>query len=334
MSEDKVLEQAEIDALIHGVDTGVVSTLATGQPGEVQAFDFSAQLQQLSGRMPTLGIVNDRFVRMLRTSVYNLVRRTPEISMKPLQLMKFSEYLQRVGTPSSLNLVKFNPLRGTGLIVLEPQLVFAVVENFFGGSGRQAQMEQREFTATEQRIIHMILRNVFADLREAWSPVTAIEVEYLQSESNPQLASIVAPNDAVVLMHSHIELEGGGGGLHIVVPYATLEPLREILEAGVGVEPQEKDERWSGRLREEIEDTEVELKTLLGHSSLTLADLLNLKPGDVLPCDFTGKVMLLADEVPLFRGSFGLSRGQQAVKVESSVRRPKPHPVPAAAGKI
>jgi flagellar motor switch protein FliM len=333
MSEEKVLEQAEIDALIHGVDTGVVSTMPVSAPGEAQPFDFSTQLQKLSGRMPTLGIVNERFVRMLRTSLYNLVRRSPEISMKPPQLLKFGEYLATVNSPSSLNLVKFNPLRGTALIVLEPQLVFAVVENFFGGSGRQAQIEQREFTATEQRIIHMILRNVFADLREAWAPVASFEVEYLQSESNPQLASIVAPTDAVVLMNSHIELEGGGGGLHIVMPYATLEPLREILEAGVGAEPQEKDERWSGRLREEIEDTEVELKTLLGHASLTLAELLNLKPGDVLPCDFTGKVTLLAEDVPLFRGSFGLSRGQQAVKVETSARRAKPQPVPAVAGK-
>jgi flagellar motor switch protein FliM len=334
MSQEKVLEQAEIDALIHGVDTGVVSTLPASTPGEVQPFDFNAQLQKLSGRMPTLGIINERFVRLLRGSLYKLVRRSPEISMKPLQLLKFGEYLPTLGAPSSLNMVKFNPLRGTGLIVLDPQLVFAVVENFFGGSGRQAQIEQREFTATEQRIIHMILRNVFADLREAWTPVASIEVEYLQSESNPQLASIVAPTDAVVVMSSHIEVEGGGGGLHVVMPYATLDPVRDILESGVGIESQQKDERWSGRLREEIEDTEVELKTLLGHASLTLAELLNLKPGDVLPCDFTGKVMLLADDVPLFRGSFGLSRGQQAVKVETSMRHAKPQPAPAVAGKL
>jgi flagellar motor switch protein FliM len=333
MSEEKILEQAEIDALIKGVDTGVVSTQTVSATGEVRPFDFNTQLQRLSGRMPTLGIVNERFVRMLRNSLYNLVRRTPEITLKPMQLLKFGDYLPTLGFPSSLNLVKFNPLRGSALVVLDPQLVFAVVENFFGGNGRQAQIEQREFTATEQRIIHMILRNVFADLREAWSPVAAVEVEYLQSESNPQLAGIVAPTDAVVLMSSHIELEGGGGSLQIVMPHAMLEPLREVLESGVGGDRQEKDEHWSGRLRQEIEDTEVELKTLLGHSSLTLAELLNLKPGDVLPCDFTGKVMLMADDVPLFRGSFGLSRGQQAVKVETSVHHAKPQPVPAAAGK-
>src|SRR4029077_4470507 len=140
-----------------------------------------------------------------------------------------------------------------------PKLVFAVVDNFFGGSGRQAQIEGREFTATEQRIIHMVLRNVFADLREAWSHVATVELEYLQSESNPQFAGIVAPTEVVVLMSCHVELEGGGGDLQVIMPYAMLEPLREILE-GLPGERLEKDERWQSQLREEIEDAEVELK--------------------------------------------------------------------------
>jgi flagellar motor switch protein FliM len=323
MAEEKVLEQAEIDALIHGVDTGSVNTQPAPTPSEVREFDFSERLGLLSGRMPTLGIVNERFGRLVRVSLYKLLRRSAEITLNAVQLRKFGEYLPTLSVPSSLNLVKFNPLRGVGLIVLDPRLVFAVVDNFFGGKGRQAPAEGREFTASEQRIIHMILRNVFADLREAWSPVAALELEYLQSESDPQYASIVAASDVVMLMSCHIELEGGGGDLQILMPYAMLEPLREVLEAGIGGERIEKDERWTGRLRHEIEDAEVELKTLLGQSRVTLEALLNLKPGDVLACDFAGKVTLLAEEVPLFRGSFGLSRGQQAIKVEETLRRTK-----------
>jgi flagellar motor switch protein FliM len=270
--------------------------------------------------MPLLGVIHERFSRLSRTSFYNLLRRNAEISVAPVQCKKFGDYLPTLAPPCSLNLVKFNPLRGTALVVLDPKLVFAVVDNFFGGSGRQAQIEGREFTATEQRIIHMILRNVFADLREAWSHIATVELEFLQSESNPQFAQVVAPTETVVMLGSHIELEGGGGDLQVVMPYSMLEPLRDLLE-GVTAERVEKDERWQGQLREEVEDAEVELRTLLGHSSVTLADLLNLKPGDVLPCDFSGRVTLLADEVPLFRGSFGLSRGQQAIKVEERMRR-------------
>jgi flagellar motor switch protein FliM len=332
MSEKKVLEQAEIDALIHGVDTGAVDTKPTSAPGEARSFDFNSQLNALNGRMPLLGVIHERFTRLSRASFYNLLRRNAEISVQPVQCKKFGDYLPTLAPPASLNLVKFNPLRGTALVVLDPKLVFAVVDNFFGGSGRQAQIEGREFTATEQRIIHMILRNVFADLREAWSHIATVELEYLQSESNPQFAQIVPPTETVVTMCSHIELEGGGGELQVVMPYAMLEPLRDLLE-GVTAERAEKDERWQSQLREEVEDAEVELKTLLGHSSVTLADLLNLKPGDVLPCDFNGRVTLFADDVPLFRGSFGLSRGQQAIKVEERMRRTKSPASALTAGK-
>ena len=146
--------------------------------------------------------------------------------------------------PTSLNLVKINPLRGTALIVLDPKLVFAVVDNFFGGTGRHAKIEGREFTATEQRIIHMLLRSVFADLHEAWSHVAHIEVEYLQSEINPHFANIVSPSEIVVVTSFHIELDGGGGNLHVTMPYSMIEPLREMLDAGVASDRVEKDERW------------------------------------------------------------------------------------------
>jgi flagellar motor switch protein FliM len=206
-------------------------------------------------------------------------------------------------------------------MVLDPKLVFAVVDNFFGGVGRHAKIEGREFTATEQRIIHMLLRSAFADLREAWSHVASIEVEYLQSEVNPHFANIVSPSEIVVVTSCHVELDGGGGDLHVTMPYSMIEPMRDVLDAGIASDRMEKDSRWSNLLRAEIEDAEVQLKTLLGRTQVTLEDLLNLKPGDILPCDFAGKVTLVAEDVPLFRGSFGLSRGQQAVKIETRVRR-------------
>jgi len=218
-------------------------------------------------------------------------------------------------------MVKVNPFRGTALIVLDPKLVFAVVDSFFGGTGRHAQIEGRDFTATEQRIIHMMLRNVFADLHEAWAHVANIDVEYIQSEINPHFANIVSPSEIVVITSFHIDLDGVGGELHVTMPYAMIEPLREVLDSGMASDRVDKDERWAHTLREEIEDAEVELSTLLGRTNITLAELLNLKPGDILSCDFTGKVLVLAEDVPMFRGSFGLSRGQQAIKFEEKVRR-------------
>lgn len=324
MSSEKILDQAEIDALIHGVDTGAVSTEPVALPGEARPYDFQNQMRIVRGRMPTLEMINERFARLFRVSLYNLLRRSPEISVAPVSIKKFSEYVHTLHVPTNLNLVKINPFRGTALIVLDPKLVFAVVDNFFGGTGRHAKIEGREFTATEQRIIHMMLRNVFADLHEAWSHVAPIEVEYLQSEINPHFANIVSPSEIVVVTSFHVELDGGGGELHITMPYAMIEPLREVLDSGMASDRVEKDDRWNVCLREEIEDAEVELSTLLGRTSVTLAELVNLKPGDILTCDFTGKVLVLAEDVPMFRGSFGLSRGQQAIKFEERVRRNNP----------
>ncbi|HKT72893.1 MAG TPA: flagellar motor switch protein FliM [Steroidobacteraceae bacterium] len=321
MSSDKVLDQAEIDALIHGVDSGAVSTEPAAAPGEARSYDFGNEMRIVRGRMPTLEMINERFARLFRVSLYNLLRRSPEIGVSPVGIKKFSEYVHSLHVPTSLNLVKINPLRGTALVVLDPKFVFAVVDNFFGGTGRHAKIEGREFTATEQRIIHMMLRSVFADLREAWSHVAPIELEFLNSEINPHFANIVSPSEVIVVTSFHIELDGGGGDIHVTMPYSMIEPLREVLDAGVASDRVEKDERWMITMREEIEDAEVELSTRLGRSSISLAELLNLKPGDVLPCDFTGKITVFAEDVPLFRGSFGLSRGQQAVKFEERIRR-------------
>ena len=321
MSDDKILDQAEIDALIHGVDSGKVDTTPAPGKDEARSYDFNNQMRIVRGRMPTLEMINERFARIFRVSIYNLLRRSPEISVQPIQVKKFSEYVHTLHVPTSLNLVKMNPLRGTGLVVLEPKLVFAVVDNFFGGTGRHAKIEGREFTATEQRIIQMVLRNVFSDLHEAWSHVAPIDIEFVQHEINPHFANIVSPSEIVVVTSFHIELDGGGGNLHVTMPYSMIEPLREILDAGVASDRVEKDDRWMVCLREEIEDAEVTLTTRLGRSSISLGTLLNLKAGDVVPCDFNGKVTVLAEDIPLFRGSFGLAHGQQAVKLEERVRR-------------
>ena len=324
MSGEKILDQAEIDALIHGMDSGAVNTEAPPAPGEVRQYDFQNQMRIVRGRMPTLEMINERFARLFRVSLYNLLRRSPEISVSPVAIKKFSEYVHTLHVPTNLNLVKINPFRGSALIVFDPKLVFAVVDNFFGGTGRHAKIEGREFTATEQRIIHMMLRSVFADLHEAWSHIFNIEIEYLQSEINPHFANIVSPSEIVVITTFHVELDGGGGELHVTMPYAMIEPLREILDSGMASDRVEKDDRWNVCLREEIEDADVELSTHLGETAITIGQLLNLKPGDILNCDFTGKVLVRVEDVPMFRGSFGVSRGQQAIKLEEKIRRNNP----------
>jgi flagellar motor switch protein FliM len=318
----EVLNQDEIDALLNGVDAGAVSTDAPPAPGEARQYDFSSEMRIVRGRMPTLEMVNERFARQLRISLYNLLRRTVELAVGQVSMKKFSEYTHSLALPINLNLVKIHPLRGTALFVLDPKLVFAIVDNFFGGVGRHTKIEGRDFSSTEMRVIHMLLRSAFADLKEAWTPIADIEVEYLNSEINPNFAGIVTPSEVVVICPFQIDLDGGGGTLHIVLPYAMIEPLREVLDSGVQADRAEQDERWLASLKDGLQDAEVELTTVLGGGSVPLQKLVDLKPGDVLPCDFTGKATVLAEGVPLFRGSFGVSRGQQCVRYEQKVRRP------------
>jgi flagellar motor switch protein FliM len=323
MSGNDVLSQDEIDALLHGVGNGAVKTEAPPVPGEARQYDFTNQVRIVRGRMPTLEMINERFARLFRTNLFNMLRRAPELSVAPIKMQKFSEYVHSLHVPTNLNLVRMLPLRGTALVVLDPKLVFSVVDNFFGGNGRFAKIEGREFTATETRIIHMLLKHVFADFKEAWAPVANLDVEYVNSEINPHFANIVSPTEIVVVTSFHIELDGGGGEIHITMPYSMIEPLRELLDAGIASDRVEHDERWVHAMKEEIEDADVELRTSLGRGRITMQQLIDLKAGDILPCDFNGRATVLAEGVPIFRGTFGVSHGQQAIQIEERVNRNK-----------
>ncbi|MDH5613997.1 MAG: flagellar motor switch protein FliM, partial [Gammaproteobacteria bacterium] len=214
MAINDLLSQDEIDALLHGVGSGDVDTEGDDSLGEesASAFDFASQDRIVRGRMPTLEMINERFSRLFRVTLFNFLRRSAEISVGAVQMLKFSEYIHTLLVPTSLNMVKMPPLRGTALFVFDPRLVYIVVDNFFGGDGRfHSKIEGREFTATELRIVNMMLNKVFEDLHTAWGPVLPVDFEYTSSEVNPQFANIVSPSEVVVVSSFHIELEGGGG---------------------------------------------------------------------------------------------------------------------------
>jgi flagellar motor switch protein FliM len=318
MAGTEILSQDEIDALLTGVTSGDVETDAgqNVEAGGIRTYDVASQDKIVRGRMPTLEMISERFARYFRISLFNILRRTAEISVEEIRTVKFQEYVHSLFVPTSLNLVRVKPLRGTGLVVFDPKLVFILVDNYFGGDGRfYTRIEGREFTPTETRIIHMILHRVFEDMREAWSPVLPIEFEYLNSEVNPQFANIVSPSEVVVTTGFHVELEGGGGNLYITMPYAMLEPIRELLSAGVQSDTSDVDERWGISLRREMENARVELRSALVETEITIGELLKLKPGDIIPVDLPATVIAEVDGVPVFRGAFGVHQGTNALKM-------------------
>jgi len=324
MAVNDLLSQDEIDALLHGVSDGDVETETdtSGQKTGTSSYDFTSQDRIVRGRMPTLEMVNERFARYLRVSLFNMMRRNAEISIAGVKMLKFSEYVQSLFVPTSLNLVKVKQLRGTSLFVFDPKLVFIVVDNFFGGGGQyHTRIEGREFTPTENRIVQKLLESVFADLKKSWAPVLELDFRFSSSEVNPQFANIVGPSEVVVVSLFNIELEGGGGQLHITMPYSMLEPHRELLDAGVQSDRTEIDQRWVVGLREEMKTAVVELDSILVETEITLRELKTMKAGDVIPVEIPSEVSLRCEQVPIFRGKFGVSRGNRAIKITHPVER-------------
>jgi flagellar motor switch protein FliM len=239
-----LLSQDEIDALLHGVDDGDIGPEDDIDAAGVKSYDLTSNDRIVRGRMPTLEMINERFARYTRISMFNFLRRSADVASGGVQIMKFGEYVHTLYVPTSLNLVKMRPLRGTALFIMDAKLVFKLVDNFFGGDGRHAKIEGREFTPTEVRVVQLVLSQIFNDMMEAWAPIMKLEFEYVGSEVNPSMANIVSPSEVVVVSTFHIELDGGGGDLHLTIPYSMIEPIREVLDAGVQSDIDDVDERW------------------------------------------------------------------------------------------
>ena len=319
-----LLSQDEIDALLHGVDdVEEVEDIVEADNDSAVNFDFSSQDRIVRGRMPTLELINERFARHMRISLFNMLRKTAEVSINGVQMMKFGEYQNTLYVPTSLNMVRFRPLKGTALITMEARLVFILVENFFGGDGRfHAKIEGREFTPTERRIIQLLLKIVFEDYKEAWSPVMGVEFEYLDSEVNPSMANIVSPTEVIVVSSFHIEVDGGGGDFHVVMPYSMVEPIRELLDAGVQSDKMETDVRWSTALRDEIMDVPVNFRVNLLEQDISLRDLMELRPGDVIPMNMPEHATMFVEELPTYRVKMGRPGEKLAVQISEKIQRP------------
>ena len=323
MPTEPILNQEEVDALIVGMNDGRVDLAGGGIPSDVRRYELGRETRVVRARLPTLAMLHERFARLFQHSVCNILRRSAGVHGGPLRIAKFADYLLGVRTPSSINLMRFSPVRGTAMLVLSPELVFAIVENFFGGRVRAARHETRDFTATELRIVQMLRDAALQDLREAWSPLVAVGVEWISSETNPQFLTVLGPNDIVVIGDFELEIESVKSSMSIVFPYSGLEPLKEILGGGAHEGSRDEDGRWRRSIREDLEDADLEVRAVVGAQGVRLGQLLDFRPGDVVAFDFDGQAIVYAEDVPLFRGRFGVSRGQQAVQVEQRCSRGK-----------
>ena len=308
-------------------DEEVAALLEKEQAGQggVKPYDLAGTQRITRGRLPALETIHDTFARSFRIALFNLLQREPQVTFEGVRSQKSGDYLATVHTPASLTVSRIKPLPGNALVVFDPKLVFLMVDAYFGGPG-DAPIERpadRGLTPTEVRFVQMVLRQAAGDLAQAWGPVAQVEVELVKHESNPLFASVCAPTDTVLVNRFNVDLPSGGGHLDLVMPAAMIEPLREVLTAGI-VASAGAGEAWVPTLVSHLNETTLELRGVLTEVPITLGELVRLKPGDVIPIDPPGHVSLCAGECPLFVGRFGLSRGRNALKIAGTARRPGP----------
>lgn len=314
----QILSQDEVDALLQGI-TGESQKLEEEevQHGSIRNYDIASQERIVRGRMPTMEIINERFARNIRIGLFNFIRKSPEISIGGIKVQKYSAFLREIVVPTNFNIVSVRPLRGSGLVVCDPTLVFAVIDSLFGGAGKfHTRIEGRDFSPTEQRIITRLVDVVTEEYKKAWHGIYPLELEYQRSEMQPQFANIATPSEIVVATSFTLEIGDTTGTIHFCIPYSTLEPIRDVLYSTIQGDSNEPDKRWVNLLKQQIQSAEVELVAELAQAPATVEQLLSFKPGDFIELDLQAGIQAKVAGVPVFDCHYGTSNGKYALKID------------------
>ena len=314
----QILSQDEVDALLQGI-TGESQKLEQEEvsAGGIRDYDLANQERIVRGRMPTMEVINERFARNIRLGLFNLIRKSPEVSIGGIKVQKYSAFLREIVVPTNFNVVSVRPLRGAGLIVCDPSLVFAVIDALFGGGGKfHTRIEGRDFSATELRVILRLVETITAEYKKAWMGIYPLELEYQRSEMQPQFANIATPSEIVVATSFTLEIGESSGSVHFCIPYATLEPIRDVLYSNTQGDASEPDRRWVNLLKQQLQDATVDLVVELAQTPATVEQLLSFKPGDFIELDLDPVVQGKVDGVPVLECRYGTSNGRYSIKVD------------------
>ena len=314
----QILSQDEVDALLQGITGESQKMEEDDTPAAgVRNYDLASQERIVRGRMPTMEVINERFARNIRLGLFNLIRKSPEVSIGGIKVQKFSAFLREIVVPTNFNIVAVKPLRGSGLIICDPSLVFAVIDSLFGGIGKfHTRIEGRDFSPTELRVILRLVETIITEYRRAWAGIYPLDLEYQRSEMQPQFANIATPSEIVVATAFTLEIGETTGSIHFCIPYSTLEPIRDVLYSTIQGDAAEPDHRWVNLLKQQIQSAEVEVVAELATAPATVEQLLSFKPGDFIELDLEPVIQAKVDGVPVFDCHYGTSNGRYSIKVE------------------
>jgi len=330
----QVLSQSEVDALLAAVSEGEVGQSdgagggAGGTPGDdrvVVVYDLTSQDRIIRGRLPQLDVIYEKFMRSFRVSLSSALRKIATLTHASTDFLKFGEFINTLPMPTCMSVLRFNALRGSALFVIESKLAYALVDNFFGGADRPyTKIEGKDFTPIELSIVRKVVDLAIEDLENGWASVEKIDASFVRTEINPQFVGIVPPTDIVIASTFDVELENANGTITLVIPYATIEPIKQKLSTGFQVESDQTDKKmWTAIIRSQMLETAVNMKVNLGQSQITLDDLMDLKVGDVIPLDqdTTGEFDVLVEDVPKFKAFYGIHHGSVAVQVTRNIEK-------------
>jgi len=315
---DQFLSQDEVDALLEGV-TGESQKLdkTEAATGGIRSYDIASQERIVRGRMPTMEIINERFARNFRIGLFNFMRKSPEISIGPVRATKYSAFLRDIVVPTNINIISLAPLRGQGMVIFDPKLVFAVIDTLFGGSGKlHTRIEGRDFSPTEIRIIERLMEVTLAEYTKAWGALFTFKFQHLRSEMHTQFANVASPSEIVVATTFNIEIGENGGEVHFCFPYASLEPIRDTLYSSVQGDGQEPDRRWLRQLTQQVQAADIELVAELARTPVTIGQLLKLRAGDFIELPLREIIQANVDNVPVMECRFGAVNNHTALRVE------------------
>lgn len=325
----QVLSQEEVDALLNAVNDGEPDDILGGDDGDdfeggsdiddnIQKYDLTNQDRVIRGRMPILEIIYERFIRAFRVSLSNSLRKISTISMISTDLLKFGEFVNTLPIPSCMCIMRYNELRGPALLVFESKLAYAILDSYFGGTDLPfPKIDGKEFTQIELSFMKKVMDMAISDLEEAWAPVHRIDAQYLRTEINPQFVGVVPPSDVIIATTLEVEFESASGTIMIVVPYSTIEPIKQKLSSSFQTDNDMADSIWTTAMNEHILDAHTEIIVKLGEANMTVGDLVTLEKGDIIPLnqEASGEVTLAVEGVEKMKCLIGVHKGNRAIQV-------------------
>ncbi|VAV85216.1 Flagellar motor switch protein FliM [hydrothermal vent metagenome] len=323
---EQLLSQNEVDALLKGVSGGDIKVAAKEEApvteDGIQNYDFTSYSRIIRGRMPAFEMVIDRFCRQARGTITDMLDKVVDITAEKAQLVRFGDFLKNLPLPSSMNIFHLDPLRGSGMLAINSNLVFQIVANYFGGDTRfEFRVEGKEFTSLEQMVIKKFVNIVFDDLNKVWKPVHEVNFTITGTETNPQFVNIMSTSEVVVLVQFNIEVEGKTNNFFLCIPYFTLEPIKEKLYGGYREDMKEIDTKWKDMLKEQAKELSIVASVNIGETDITLGEVLNLSEGDVIQLDCSVKEPLIMkiENIPKLNCIAGKAGRNYAVQITGKI---------------